>query len=75
MDLESVDKLEQSMELVDGMKDIIVFIEMMKQNTAIPVTILCPFKALLDQVYLLLEEIERVEKEKLDHEGKREKPV
>lgn len=75
MELENVDKLEQSMELVNGMKDIMVFIEAMKQGNTIPVTVLCPFKAVLDKIYLLLEEIERSEKEGLDHGGKEEKPV
>lgn len=75
MDLEDIDKLEQSMELVNGMKDIMVFIEAMKQGNTIPVTVLCPLKAVLDKIYLLLEEIERSEKERLDHGEKEEKPV
>lgn len=75
MDLEDIDKLEQSMELVNGMKDIMVFIEAMRQGNMIPVTVLCPFKAVLDKIYLLLEEIERSEKEGLDHGGKEEKPA
>lgn len=75
MELENVDKLEQSMELVNGMKDIMVFIEAMKLENTIPVTVLCPFKAVLDKIYLLLEEIERSEKERLDHGEKEEKPV
>lgn len=75
MDLEDIDKLEQSMELVNGMKDIMVFIEAMKQGNMIPVTVLCPFKAVLDKIYLLLEEIERSEKERLNHGGKEEMSI
>ncbi len=75
MDLEDIDKLEQSMELVNGMKDIMIFIEAMKPGNMIPVTVLCPFKAVLDKIYLLLEEIERSEKERLDHGGRGEEPI
>lgn len=75
MDLKNVDKLEQSKELVNGLRDIMVFIEAVQQDTTIPVTVLCPFKVILDKVYSLLEEVEQKEKEILNHGGKDEEPV
>ena len=64
MDLEDFDKLEQSRELVKGLMDIMVFIENIQQNTMIPVTVLCPFKVVLDKIYSLINEIENKEKER-----------
>ena len=75
MDLENVDKLEQSKELVSGLMDIMVFVEAVKQDTMIPITVLCPHRAVLNKVYSLLEEVERNEKERLNHGRKREEPV
>lgn len=63
------------MELVSGMKDIMVFIEAVKQGNTISVMVLCPLKAVLGKIYLLLEEIERSEKERQDHGGTGEEPA
>lgn len=57
MELEEMDKLEQCKELVKGLMDIMVFIGMAQKGSAMPVTTLCLFKAVLDKVYALLDEV------------------
>ncbi len=64
MDLGNFDKLEQLKELVKGLSDIMVFIDAVRQDTMIPVTVLYPFIAVLDKIYSLLNEIESKEKER-----------
>lgn len=64
MDLKSLDKLQQSRELVNGLQDIMIFMETAKQDVMIPVGVFYPFRAVLDKVSSLLEEIE--EKQKKD---------
>ena len=62
MDLKSLDKLEQSKELVNGLYDIMIFMENAKQDVSIPVGVLYPFREVVSKVSSLLEEIEEREK-------------
>lgn len=62
VDLKSLDELEQSKMLIKGLCDVMYYMETAKQDKLIPVAILCPFEAVLERVYLLIEEIEERER-------------
>ena len=66
MDLKSMDKLEQSKALVNGLRDTMFYLETAKQDKVIPITILSTFEAVLEKIYSMLEEIEEREKVKND---------
>lgn len=66
MDLKSMDKLEQSKVLVNGLRDTMFYLETAKQDKVIPITILSTFEAVLEKIYTMLEEIEEKEKTKND---------
>ncbi|MCH5250952.1 MAG: hypothetical protein J1E98_13515 [Lachnospiraceae bacterium] len=66
MDLKSMDKLEQSKALVNGLRDTMYYLETAKQDKVILITILSTFEAVLEKIYLILEEIEKKEKVKND---------
>ena len=61
MQLDSLDKLRQAKDLINGLLDMMIYIEDARQDKLIPVTILCPFVAVLEKVFLMLDEVERVE--------------
>lgn len=66
MDLKSLDKLQQSKELVNGLQDIMIFMETAKQDVLIPIRVFYPFREVLNKVGLLLAEIEEKEREGCD---------
>ena len=66
MDLKSMDKLEQSKALVNGLRDTMFYLETAKQDKVIPITILSTFEAVLEKIFTMLEEIEEKEKTKND---------
>lgn len=61
MEMVSMDKLRQAIELINRLLDTMIYIETAEQDRLIPITILCPFEAVLEKVGLLLKEIEEKE--------------
>ena len=63
MNLNNLDKLEQAEGFIKGLRDTMFYLETAGQDVVIPITVLCPFEAVLEKVYCLLKEIEEKEKE------------
>ena len=57
MDLKEHDNLEQVENLVKGLLDTMYYMETAKQDKLIPITVLCPFEAVLEKVYSLIKDI------------------
>ena len=57
MDLKSMDKLEYSIELINGLRDNMVQLEPAKQGKELSATVLCVFEAVLEKISMLLCEI------------------
>ena len=66
MELNNLDKLYQAEKLINGLFDTMVYIEMAEQDRLIPITILCPFEAVLGKAGLLLKKIEEKESGKFE---------
>ncbi len=62
MDLKSMDKLEYSIELINGLRDNMVQLEPAKQGKELSATVLCVFEAVLEKISMLLCEIEEKER-------------
>lgn len=58
--VESLDKLLKGKNLVKGLFDTMVFMEMAEQDKMIPMTVFGPFETALEKIYLLLEEAEAI---------------
>lgn len=64
MRLENLDKLRRAEDLINGLLDMMIYIEDARQDKLIPITVLCPFEAVLERAYLMLNEVEKIESEK-----------
>ena len=64
MQLENLDKLRRAKDLINGLLDMMIYIEDARQDKLIPITVLCPFEAVLERAYLMLNEVEKIESEK-----------
>jgi len=63
MELENLDKLRRAKDLINGLQDMMIYIEDARQDKLIPVTVLCPFEAVLEKAFLMLDEVEKMESE------------
>lgn len=61
MKLKKTDNIQQAKNLVKGLRDVMFYIETAEQDKLIPITILSPFEAVLEEVGSLLEEMEEGE--------------
>lgn len=61
MKLKKADSIQQAKNLVKGLRDVMFYIETAEQDKLIPITILSPFEAVLEEVSSLLEEMEEEE--------------
>jgi len=61
MQIDSLDKLRQAKDLINGLLDMMIYIEDARQDKLIPATVLCPFEAVLERAALMLNEVEKVE--------------
>lgn len=57
-DTESLEKLLKVKNLIKGLLDAMVCMEMAEQDKMVPITVLCPFEAVLEKACFLLEEAE-----------------
>lgn len=57
MDLKELDNLEQAENLIKGLLDTTYYMETAKQDKLIPITVLCPFEAVLEKIYSLIKNI------------------
>ena len=55
------DKIKQAEELVKGLLDIMYYMETAKQDILIPISVLCPFEAVLEKIYSLLKDADEKE--------------
>lgn len=62
MDLKSLDQLEYSIELINGLRDNMIHLESAKKDKELSATVLCTFEVVLEKISLLLCEIEEVER-------------
>lgn len=62
MDLKSLDQLEYSIELINGLRDNMIQLESAKINKELSATVLCIFEVVLEKISLLLCEIEEAER-------------
>lgn len=61
MESDSIESLERMLKvknIIKGLYDTMVYMETAEQDKMIPITVLCPFEAALEQACLLLEEAE-----------------
>lgn len=56
--IESMERLLKLKNLIKGLHDTMVYMETAEQDKMIPITVLSPFEAVLEQACLLLEETE-----------------
>ena len=59
MRLNNLDRIQQTKDLVKGLRDTMFYMETAEQDKLIPITILGAFEAVLEKVLSLLEEIEK----------------
>lgn len=56
--MEDLDKLLKAKNLVKGLFETMICMEMAEQDKMIPIAVLCSFEAVLEKACLLLEEVE-----------------
>ena len=61
MELDSRDKLFRANALITGLRDIMVYLELMPEQEMFPVTILHPFEEILIIIQNLIDEVWRTE--------------
>lgn len=61
MKLKNSDRLHQAKDLITGLRDIMFYMETAEQDKLIPITVLCPFEAVLEKVSSLFEEMKEEE--------------